>query len=182
VILSIHWGVPPQWCTPYQGLVADYQAIVAQRAAAAGVGIILGHHAHAPYGMETFTVTDQKEREKAVPVLYSLGNYISHYEYLHGGLDSSSFTLPHYPPSLPENRQSCIADIKLTITDNRLIVERVTIHPAILNRVGEAIEASTEERLRIANRIHQFSLRRGAQTFVEESSVVWKNTNTSTHK
>jgi hypothetical protein len=32
---------------------------VAQRAATAGVDIILGHHAHAPYGMETFTAMDQ---------------------------------------------------------------------------------------------------------------------------
>jgi poly-gamma-glutamate synthesis protein (capsule biosynthesis protein) len=58
VILALHWGVPPQWCVPYQGEIAKYQPIIAQRAANTGVDIIIGHHAHAPYGMESFTAKD----------------------------------------------------------------------------------------------------------------------------
>ncbi|WP_052947563.1 CapA family protein [Aneurinibacillus tyrosinisolvens] len=176
VILAIHWGVPPQWCTPYQGLIAEYQPLVAQRAADAGVDIIIGHHAHAPYGMESFAVKNHKGQDKEVPVLYSLGNYISHYEYTHVGLDLSSITLPHFPPSLPENRQSSIIDIKLTPSEGKLKVEHVKIQPAVLNDVGEAIEINKEESLKIANRLNEFSNQRGTQTFIEDGNVVWKNT------
>jgi hypothetical protein len=62
--------------------------------------------------------------------------------------------------------------------ENRHTVEQVTIQPAVLNHVGEAIEASNENRLSIANRLHQFSLQRGAQTFIEQNNVVWKNIDT----
>lgn len=171
VILGMHWGVPPQWCVPYQGVIAEYQPIVAQRAANAGVDIIIGHHAHAPYGMESFTGKDDKE----VPVLYSLGNYISHYEYTGEGLDMSSSTMPHFPPRLPENRQSCITDIKLIPADGRLKVEYVKIQPSALNNVGEAMEISKEESSEIANRLNDFSNQRGTSTIIEDNHVVWKN-------
>ncbi|MEH7483825.1 CapA family protein [Neobacillus drentensis] len=172
VILALHWGVPPQWCVPYQGLIAEYQPILAQRAANAGVDIILGHHAHAPYGMEAFTGKDGKE----VPVLYSLGNYISHYEYTGVGLDMSSCTI-QFPPRLPENRQSCIADIKLISANDRLKVEQVKIHPAVINNIGEAIETSKEESFDIANRLNEFNNQRGTATVIEDNKVVWKRKN-----
>lgn len=174
VILAMHWGVPPQWCTPYQGYIAEYQPILAQRAANAGVDLILGHHAHAPYGMESFTGKDRNGKNKEVPVLYSLGNYISHYEYLHVGLDASSFTMQAFPPRLPENRQSCLADIQLTSFEGRLKVNRVEIQPAMLNDIGEAIEISREERVNIANRLNDFSNQRGTRSIVEDDHVVWQ--------
>ncbi|WP_419888354.1 CapA family protein [Neobacillus niacini] len=170
VILALHWGVPPQWCVPYQGVIAEYQPIIAQRAANAGVDIILGHHAHAPYGMEAFKGKDEKE----VPVLYSLGNYISHYEYSGVGLDMSSCTIK-FPPKLPENRQSCIAEIKLTTSNKRLRVERVTIHPAVISEIGEAIETSIQECLDIANRLNEFNNQRGTLTIIEDNTVVWNS-------
>ena len=170
VILALHWGVPPQWCVPYQGVIAEYQPILAQHAANAGVDIILGHHAHAPYGMESFTGKDGKE----VPVLYSLGNYISHYEYSRVGLDMSSCTI-QFPPSLPENRQSSIADIKLSSVDGRLKVEQVKVQPAVISNIGEAIETSQEECLQIANRLNDFNNQRGTVTFIEDNNVVWTN-------
>ncbi|MCQ6268356.1 CapA family protein [Fictibacillus sp. WQ 8-8] len=171
VILAIHWGVPPQWCVPYQGLIAEYQPIIAQRAAKAGADIIIGHHAHAPYGMESFS----GKGERQVPVLYSLGNYISHYEYLKEGLDISSSTMPHFPPSLPENKQCSISEIELTPVDGRLKVERLKIQPAVLSQIGETIETSKDETLLIANRLNDFSNQRGTQTFVEDHYVVWEN-------
>src|SRR5690625_2562573 len=58
VILSIHWGIPPQWSSAYQGLISEYQRILAQRCTNSGVDIIIGHHAHAPFGMETFIHKD----------------------------------------------------------------------------------------------------------------------------
>lgn len=174
VIFAIHWGVPPQWCTPYQGLIAEYQPIIAKCAVKAGADIIIGHHSHAPYGMETFTEKFHGKR-KTVPVLYSLGNYIVHYEHLPSGIDTSSFTLPHYPPSLPENRQSCITSIKLQHQNGRLEVEELTIIPAILNKVGEAVEINLEEKLLITNRLKEFSNLRGTKTFIKEANLVWRS-------
>ncbi|PLR77024.1 hypothetical protein CU633_12460 [Bacillus sp. V3-13] len=174
VILALHWGVPPQWCVPYQGFIAEYQPIIAQRAADAGVDIIIGHHAHAPYGMESFSCKDDKGNHKEVPVLYSLGNYISHYEYSRVGLDMSSCTMPHFPPSLPENRQSCLAEIQLTSSDGRLKVDRLKIQPAVINKMGEAIETTAEESLAIANRLNEFSNQRGTSTYIEDTNVVWE--------
>ncbi|MGG3468533.1 CapA family protein [Neobacillus pocheonensis] len=170
VILALHWGVPPQWCVPFNGVIAEYQPIIAQRAANAGVDLILGHHAHAPYGMESFKGKDGKE----VPVLYSLGNYISHYEYSGVGLDMSSCTIK-FPPKLPENRQSCIADITLIPSINRLIVEQVKIHPAVVSDIGEAIETSKEECFVIANRLNEFNNKRGTATVIEDNKVVWNS-------
>ncbi|MFD1037429.1 CapA family protein [Virgibacillus byunsanensis] len=171
VILALHWGVPPQWCTPYQGLIAEYQPILAQRAAKAGADLILGHHAHAPYGMESFI----GKHEKEVPVFYSLGNYISHYEYSKVGLDVSSSTI-QFPPSLPENRQTSIADIKLLPAKGRLEIEMVKVQPAILSDIGEAIVTNKEKSFEIANRLHEFTNLRGTSTVIEENNLVWKNT------
>jgi poly-gamma-glutamate capsule biosynthesis protein CapA/YwtB (metallophosphatase superfamily) len=170
VILALHWGVPPQWCVPYQGVIAEYQPIIAQRAANAGVDIILGHHAHAPYGMEAFKGKDGKE----VPVLYSLGNYISHYEYSGVGLDMSSCTI-QFPPKLPENCQSSIAEIKLVPANDRFKVEQVKIHPVVISNIGEAIETSKEESIAIANRLNEFNHQRGTATVIEDNKVVWKS-------
>ncbi|KIL46726.1 CapA family protein [Jeotgalibacillus soli] len=172
VIVAIHWGVPPQWCTPFQGLIAEYQTVVAQRLADVGVDLIIGHHAHAPYGMEIFKGKDDKE----VPVLYSLGNYISHYDYIEGILDLSSMTMAHFPPSQPENRQTSLANVELTSANGRLKVEKVKIQPAVLNPIGETVETSNELALEIANRLNDFSNQRGAGTFIEDNHVVWKNT------
>lgn len=174
VILSIHWGVPPQWCTPFQGLIAEYQPIIAERVAKAGVDLIVGHHSHAPYGMETFRVTDNQEKVKDVPVLYSLGNYIAHYEHFGEGLDASTYSLPVFPPTLQENRQSCLAEIKLDVAEGKLVIDQIIVEPAILNDIGEAIEARMEDKEKIVNRIHQFSISRGAKTYIKDNKVIWK--------
>ena len=74
VVLAIHWGVPPQWQSSFQGPLAEYQEALAPRLVAAGADLVLGHHAHTVYGVEAF------ERDGASQglVCYSLGNYIFH--------------------------------------------------------------------------------------------------------
>jgi poly-gamma-glutamate synthesis protein (capsule biosynthesis protein) len=62
VVLSVHWGVHfiPR-------TIADYQVTIASAAVAAGVDLILGHHAHVP---KAITVIDGR------PCFFSLSNFI----------------------------------------------------------------------------------------------------------
>lgn len=176
VILAMHWGVPPQWSSNPQGPVAEYQSVVAKHAVNNGVDLIVGHHCHAPYGMETISGKNINGKTVSVPVLYSLGNYIFHPEFLPGGLDTSNFTLPYMPPMLPENHQSCVAELELEAhSAGGLVIRRVLIHPAVLNSVGEATEASLDEKRQIAERLSEFSKKRGTKTTVIDQTVVWEN-------
>jgi poly-gamma-glutamate capsule biosynthesis protein CapA/YwtB (metallophosphatase superfamily) len=170
VVLALHWGVPPQWASPFQGVVAEYQPIVARRAIAAGAGVIVGHHCHAPYGVGTVD---------SVPILYSLGNYIFHSEYLQGGLDYSPVTVPYIAQHLPENEQSCVAELELVTQDRgkKLRVRRLTIHPAILNKAGEAVAVPEDTACAIAHRLRVFSEVQGAQVRIEGGTLVWEANN-----
>jgi hypothetical protein len=167
VILALHWGIPPQWTSAFQGVVAEYQTIVAQRAVAAGAGVIVGHHCHAPYGIGV--ISD-------VPILYSLGNYIFHPEYLEGGLDFSPVTVPYTAKHVPENEQSCAAELELIQEDSgqKLKVTRLTIHPAVLNEKGEAVAIPEIEANEIADRLCAFSKGQGAQVKNVNGALVWE--------
>lgn len=166
VILAMHWGVPPQWTSAFQGVVAEYQTVVAQRAAAAGAGIIVGHHCHAPYGIGI---------QGAVPVLYSLGNFIFHPEYLHGGLDISSLTVPYTAQHVPENEQSCVAEFELAPdAAGKLRVKKLTLHPAVLNERGEAVKIPEAESQAIAERLRVFSEAHGAQVKTGGGVLIWE--------
>ena len=169
VILALHWGVPPQYSTVFQGPVAEYQSVLAQRAVAAGAGVIVGHHCHAPYGVEALG---------SVPVLYSLGNYIFHHDYLPGGLDISPATVPYAEQLLqllPENNQSCVVEMELTPdTAERLKVTRLTMHPALLNEVGEAVAVTETEAQLIADRLCVFSKVHGTHVKIDHGTVIWE--------
>jgi poly-gamma-glutamate capsule biosynthesis protein CapA/YwtB (metallophosphatase superfamily) len=67
VIVAIHWGVPPYWLSPHQGLLAEYQQPLGHALVDAGADVICGHHAHVLHPVEIY---------KARPILYSLGNFI----------------------------------------------------------------------------------------------------------
>ncbi len=67
VIVAIHWGVPPYWLSPHQGLLAEYQQPLGHALIDAGADVICGHHAHVLHPIEIY-----KER----PIFYSLGNFI----------------------------------------------------------------------------------------------------------
>lgn len=173
VILALHWGVPPQWSSVPQDPIAEYQKIVAKRVVEKGVDVIVGHHSHAPFGFEEYISTEGKR----VPVLYSLGNYIFHQEFVPGGFDSSTFHVPYAPSMLPENHQSCMAELILEAdsTDSRLSIKQVVIHPAMLDEIGEPIEGTLEQRNQVAERLHLFTQKRGTQTVLVDQKVVWNN-------
>jgi poly-gamma-glutamate synthesis protein (capsule biosynthesis protein) len=67
VICYFHWG------NEYQLTQGDDQEYIASRAAISGADVIFASHPHVPQGMEYLFPTP----ERAVPVFYSLGNFIS---------------------------------------------------------------------------------------------------------
>ncbi len=69
VVVSVHWGVPPGWAAPFQGVLAAYQRPTAHALIEAGADVILGHHPHTLHGVEV---------HKGRPIFYSLGNFMFH--------------------------------------------------------------------------------------------------------
>ncbi len=67
VVVAIHWGVPPYWLSPHQGLLAEYQQPLGHALIDAGADVICGHHAHVLHPIEIYN---------GRPILYSLGNFI----------------------------------------------------------------------------------------------------------
>ncbi|MGI2327590.1 CapA family protein [Planococcus sp. YIM B11945] len=170
VILAMHWGVPPQWSSVPQDPIAEYQKIVAQRVANAGVDVVIGHHSHAPYGLETFQPENGEQKE--MPVLYSLGNYIFHPEFFEGGLDVSPFPIPYKMEMVPENHQSCLAELVLVPNGQKLKLEKIVLYPAMLDEIGEAIEGTAQQKQQVAERLQHFSAIRGAKTALENQKLV----------
>ncbi|WP_180955479.1 CapA family protein [Bacillus sp. V33-4] len=172
VILALHWGVPPQWSSLPQDPIAEYQKVMAERVVDAGVDVILGHHSHAPYGIETYKPNSNVEKE--VPVLYSLGNYIFHPEHSPHGFDQSTFHVPYAPSLLPENIQSCLAELILESEpdSNHLSLKQVIMHPAMLDEIGEPVEGTLEQRQKVSERLQQFSKKRGTETKLVNQTVV----------
>ncbi len=172
IILAMHWGVPPQWRSVPQDPIAEYQKTVAQRVVNAGVDVIIGHHSHAPYGLEAFQAVGTKD--KLTPVLYSLGNYIFHQEFFPNGFDQSAFHVPYDFSMLPENHQSCLAELVLISdsSNHSLTLEKVILYPAMLDEIGEPIEGTSEQNQKIAERLHLFSQKRGAKTELIDQTVV----------
>lgn len=69
VIVSIHWGVPPGWAAPFQGILADYQQPLGRALVDAGADLILGHHPHTLHGVEIY---------RGKFIAYSLGHFVFH--------------------------------------------------------------------------------------------------------
>lgn len=67
VIVALHWGVPPYWLTPHQGLLAEYQQPLGHALIDAGADVICGHHSHVLHPVEVYNHK---------PIFYSLGNFI----------------------------------------------------------------------------------------------------------
>ena len=67
VVVAIHWGVPPYWLSPHQGLLAEYQQPLGRALIEAGADVVCGHHAHVLHPIEIYN---------GRPILYSLGNFI----------------------------------------------------------------------------------------------------------
>jgi len=69
VVVLVHWGVPPGWTAPFQGILADYQRPLGRALIDAGADLILGHHPHTLHGVEVYGGRF---------ICYSLGNFIFH--------------------------------------------------------------------------------------------------------
>jgi len=69
VVAAVHWGVPPGWTAPFQGLLAGYQQPLGRALIDAGADLVLGHHPHTLHGVEVY-------RRRFI--CYSLGNFIFH--------------------------------------------------------------------------------------------------------
>lgn len=67
VIVSIHWGVPEYWSSPYQGQLAQYQQPLGHSLIDAGASLVFGHHSHSLHGIEVY---------RGSPIFYSVGNFI----------------------------------------------------------------------------------------------------------
>lgn len=68
-VVSVHWGVPPGWAAPFQGILADYQRPLGHALVDAGADLILGHHPHTLHGIEVY---------RGRFICYSLGNFVFH--------------------------------------------------------------------------------------------------------
>jgi poly-gamma-glutamate synthesis protein (capsule biosynthesis protein) len=69
VVASVHWGVPPGWTAPFQGLLAEYQRPLGHALIDAGADLVLGHHPHTLHGVEAYA---------GGMICYSLGNFVFH--------------------------------------------------------------------------------------------------------
>lgn len=69
VVVSIHWGVPPGWAAPFQGVLTDYQQPLGHALVDAGADLVLGHHPHTLHGVEIY---------RGKLIAYSLGHFVFH--------------------------------------------------------------------------------------------------------
>jgi poly-gamma-glutamate synthesis protein (capsule biosynthesis protein) len=165
VVLALHWGVPPQWSSAFQGPLAEYQETLAPRLLAAGVDLVLGHHAHTVYGVQS---------DGARLVCFSLGNYIFHPLAAPRALPLDAPSRPYAAHELPENRDTFIGRFSVTATDGKLLLREARLRPALLDETWEARAAQREEASRIAQRLHAFSAWRNTATRVDGTDLVWE--------
>jgi poly-gamma-glutamate capsule biosynthesis protein CapA/YwtB (metallophosphatase superfamily) len=171
VILALHWGVPPQWQSNFQGPLAEYQDALAPILVAAGADLVLGHHAHTVYGVQAFS------RPSSSPglVCYSLGNYIFHPLASPRPLPLDAPSRPYRAPERPENRDSFVGVFTIDRgADGRLAVCEARLNTSLLDETWEAKSASPEAALGMAQRLHAFSGWRETPTRVDQGALVWR--------
>jgi poly-gamma-glutamate synthesis protein (capsule biosynthesis protein) len=142
VIVSLHWGVPPGWAAPFQGLLAEYQQPLARALIDAGADVILGHHPHTLHGVE---------RYKSRPIFYSLGNFI-----FHAMAVGRRFTIGRPSPPfrldavrVPELDESAVFVLEF----EGARCQRITIHPVVADAAGECRPASAAQASAILERM-----------------------------
>jgi hypothetical protein len=142
VIVSVHWGVPPGWAAPFQGILADYQRPLGHALVEAGAAAVLGHHPHTLHGIELY---------RGVPVLYSLGNFVFH-TMAHGrrfvlGRPAPPYRMEATRPA--EVRES--AAFVLEFAGARCA--RLTMHPTVADAAGEQRPADATQASAILDRM-----------------------------
>jgi poly-gamma-glutamate capsule biosynthesis protein CapA/YwtB (metallophosphatase superfamily) len=172
VVLAVHWGVPPQWQSNFQGPLAEYQATLAPKLVAAGADLVLGHHAHTVYGVQAFA------RPAGSPglVCYSLGNYIFHPLANPRALPLDAPSRPYHAPERPENRDSFVGIFSIDRgPDGRLAVCQARLEPSVLDESWEARAASSDTTRRVAERLQAFSTWCDTPTRVDDQgALVWQ--------
>lgn len=170
VILALHWGVPPQWQSHFQGPLAEYQMALAPKLVAAGADLVLGHHAHTVYGVQAFT----RPAASQGLVCYSLGNYIFHPLAHPRPLRLDAPSRPYHAPERPENRDSFVGVFSIDrAADGRFALTEARLHTSMLDDTWEARTASADASRQIAERLHAFSDWRETPTRVESGALVW---------
>lgn len=129
VVVHMHWGVPPEWNSPFQGDLAEYQRPFGHALVDAGATVVIGHHAHALIGVETY---------RDGVIFYSLGNFA-----FHPYADRVRFELQRPAPPFKtrhseRNKQSVAARIELQRAGAGWRFHQATLVPARLNELGEA--------------------------------------------
>jgi poly-gamma-glutamate capsule biosynthesis protein CapA/YwtB (metallophosphatase superfamily) len=142
VAASIHWGVPPGWAAPFQGLLADYQRPLAHALIEAGADVILGHHPHTLHGVEVY---------RGRPILYSLGNFV-----FHAMAEGRRFALGRPAPPyrmdavrVPELEESAVFLLEFAGGH----CERIVVHPTVADRDGEQHPAAGPQASRVLDRM-----------------------------
>lgn len=164
VLVQIHWGVPPEWNSPFQGDLAEYQRPLAHAVVDAGASVILGHHAHALLGVE---------RYKGVPIFYSLGNFLLHWYSGLKGLKPQR-PAPFFKPRYSErNRQSVIAKLHFgQDPDWNWKLGRIELLACRMNDRGESERVSGQKAEEILQTLRQSDATLGFEFRLEEDGVI----------
>jgi poly-gamma-glutamate synthesis protein (capsule biosynthesis protein) len=161
VVVSVHWGVPPGWAAPFQGLLADYQQPLGHALIDAGASVVLGHHPHTLHGVEL---------HRGRPILYSLGNFIFH-AMAAGRRFSLGRPAPPYRMDavrVPELEESACF---------RLLFEgpqctRISVHPTVADRTGEQHPVTGPQASRILQRMHSMCDALGAVMNISDDTGI----------
>ena len=142
VVVSVHWGVPPGWTAPFQGILADYQQPLAHALIDAGADVILGHHPHTLHGVEIY---------RGRPICYSLGNFV-----FHAMAEGRRLTLGRPAPPyrmeavwVPELEESAVFVLDFEGPQ----CSGITVHPTVADAAGEQRPASGPQASRILERM-----------------------------
>lgn len=169
VILALHWGVPPQWQSHFQGPLAEYQIPLGKQLIDAGVDLILGCHAHTVYGIESV----ERSTGGSGLICYSLGNYIFHPL---AGKRVFPLDLPLYPYRAAEskvNLQTFVARFTLAQNSGRLALKQVELVPAMLDQNWETVAPTPDQARAINQRVAEFSNKRGTLVEIKNNIVTW---------
>jgi poly-gamma-glutamate synthesis protein (capsule biosynthesis protein) len=129
VIVHVHWGVPPEWRSPFQGDLAEYQRPFGHALIDAGAQLIIGHHAHSLQGAEAYGDG---------LILYSLGNFAFHPYADRDRLRLARPSPPFRARHTERNFQSLIARVRFDGDGGRWRPAAAELIPARLNDLGEA--------------------------------------------
>jgi poly-gamma-glutamate synthesis protein (capsule biosynthesis protein) len=170
VALAMHWGVPPQWSSPFQGPLAEYQETLAPRLISGGADVVLGHHAHTVYGVKAFPRRDGSTGL----VVYSLGNYVFHPLGERTILELDAPSVAYRAHERPENWQTFVLTLSLEPAGGRLQIAEARLTPAQLDRHFESLRPTPDEALRINERVAAFSAARGTPLVADGGALVWR--------